>query len=460
MDLYRKQQQYYADTPSDQLLQEVMKTFEDIPSKVQQYPQMRRDIKSFLESQSDKSIRILFELSKRMKCLEAAASGTSIHTVASSSNKEEKLLGKLQEVENTLTSRLSQMEVNLKHEISELNIGNDDRGADILEHMFKNFEETKAEIVKSTEGVVGRTQALFEDLAGTVARDVVEAKTQISQITKGLTAESNMVPQTYASAAATKPGRRPALHSMAVTFEDNQETAEEVLARVRKAVDARGTGLKINKIRKAKNSTVILGCDTEVELDKVRERIKSHGDGLIVAPMKNKDPLVVLKDVFMDNDDNEMVKALYAQNADIFMGLSQEEMDLTIKFKKRTRNPKTSHVVIQVRPKVWQRMTEAGALYLDLQRVRVEDQSPLIQCTKCLAFGHGRKLCTESVDKCSHCGGPHLREKCADYAAGIEPQCCNCLHSKLRSTDHNAFSVECPTRKKWDYLARSNTAYI
>ena len=179
-----------------------------------------------------------------------------------------------------------------------------------------------------------------------------------------------------------------------------------------------------------------------------------------MATMKNKNPLVVLKDVFLDSGDDEMVNALYAQNKDIFTGLPHEEMEINIKYKKRTRNPRTAHVIIQVRPKVWQRMTEAGALYLDLQRVRVEDQSPLIQCTKCLAFGHGRKFCTESVDRCSHCGGPHLREKCADFTAGNEPQCCNCSHSRLQKTDHNAFSTDCPVRKKWDYLARTHTAYV
>ncbi|CAG4991061.1 unnamed protein product [Parnassius apollo] len=192
---------------------------------------------------------------------------------------------------------------------------------------------------------------------------------------------------------------------------------------------------------------------------KVQKIIESRGDGLKVAPIKNKDPLVILKDVFIDSEEEDIIKALYAQNKDVFFGLTEEDMEMAIKFKKRTRNPKTVHIILQVRPKVWQRMTEAGALYLDLQRVRVEDQSPLIQCTKCLAFGHGRKFCTESVDRCSHCGGPHLRERCADFSAGNEPQCCNCSHSGLRRTDHNAFSSDSPVRKKWDYLARANTAY-
>ncbi|CAB3257804.1 unnamed protein product [Arctia plantaginis] len=194
-------------------------------------------------------------------------------------------------------------------------------------------------------------------------------------------------------------------------------------------------------------------------MEKVRETIESRGGGLKAAPMRNKDPLVVLKEVYVEGEEEDLISAIYAQNKEIFKDLTEEEKRMVVKYRKRTRNPKTVHIILQVGPNIWRRMTEAGALYLDLQRVRVEDQSPLIQCTRCLAFGHGRKFCTESVDRCSHCGGPHLREKCADFVAGEEPRCCNCSHSGLRKTGHSAFSAECPTRTKWDYLARANTAY-
>ncbi|CAB3258764.1 unnamed protein product [Arctia plantaginis] len=470
METYKKQQQTYAEISGDQLLQGLMKIFEDIPSRVSQYPQMRRDIKQFLEEQSDKGLKMVFEISSRVKALdeerkaeaEEKEKAARAPSRTSPSNGHEDVLRKLGEMEAALTERIGEMERTIQTDLQGLDVSANDRCTDLLGRIADRIEDAREGGDQTANIVEDRTHALLKNLVGGVAGEVVAAKDEIVAVVKGLTsADEAPVPvlKTYASAAASKPAYRPALHSLAITLEGSQETADEVLARVRKAVDARGTGLKINKVRKAKNQTVILGCDTREEMTRVKKAIESRGDHLKVVPMENKNPLVILRDVFMDEENEDILEALHSQNGDIFMGLPEEEKETVIKFKKRTRNPKAAHIILQVRPSVWRRMTEAGALYLDLQRVTVEDQSPLIQCTKCLAFGHGRKFCTESVDRCSHCGGPHLREKCADFTAGNEPQCCNCSHSGLRKTDHNAFSVDCPVRRKWDYLARTNTSY-
>lgn len=105
------------------------------------------------------------------------------------------------------------------------------------------------------------------------------------------------------------------------------------------------------------------------------------------------------------------------------------------------------------------RMTEAGRLHVDLQRVTVWDQSPVVQCTRCLGFGHGRKLCTAAEDLCGHCGGPHMRSDCPAHVVGDAPECKNCKTSRLEQNDHNAFDERCPVRIKWDALPRSSVAY-
>ncbi|CAB3227415.1 unnamed protein product [Arctia plantaginis] len=435
-ETYNKRQNDYAAMSSDLLLQGLLKTFEDIPSKVQEYPQMRRDIKQFLEAHSDKGMRVVFELSARMQRLEAKGPKTETLT----SKGQDEVIKKLGEMEATLTERISEMEKTIQTDLQGLDVSANDRGSDL--------KETIGEKLADVEQMTTEVESRLHDRLEKLAEEVVAAR------------HETVGPATYASIAAARPARRPALHSVAVTFESGLETADQILARVKKAVDARGTGLKINKVRKAKNQTVIIGCDTEEERNKVQNIIEKRGNGLKAAPMRNKDPLVILRDVHNDSDDEDLKNAIFTQNREIFYDIPEEDIEeLNIKYKKRTRNPNTVHIILQVRPAVWRRMTEAGALYLDLQRVRVEDQSPLIQCTRCLAFGHGRKFCTGGADMCSHCGGPHLREKCADYVAGKEPRCCNCSRSGLQGTDHNAFSIDCPERKKWDYLARANTAY-
>ncbi|KAL4702166.1 hypothetical protein ACJJTC_011506 [Scirpophaga incertulas] len=62
----------------------------------------------------------------------------------------------------------------------------------------------------------------------------------------------------------------------------------------------------------------------------------------------------------------------------------------------------------------------------------------------------------------SHCGGPHLRRECEDWMAGMAPRCCNCASAKKTQAgegEHNAFSSDCPIRRRWEMAARAKIAY-
>lgn len=268
--------------------------------------------------------------------------------------------------------------------------------------------------------------------------------------------------QTYANVAASswrRPSEQTALHSVVITAKDETETSEEVLQRIRDVVNAKEGGIAVEKIRKAKDRKVILGCRTEEERQIIKERLKRVEDHLTVQEVKNKNPLVILRDVFRYNSDEDILSALWNQNQKVLKDTGGEEKKIEILYKKRARNPQTHHVIMRVSPTVWKRLVESETVLIDLQRVRVGDQSPLVQCSLCLGYGHGRRFCKETIEKCSHCGGPHMKTECADWLANAAPACCNCMHAKLEKTDHNAFSNECSIRRKWDALARATVAY-
>lgn len=248
-------------------------------------------------------------------------------------------------------------------------------------------------------------------------------------------------------------------HSIIVASDDCNDTSADVIEKIRTAVDAKTSGIRVDKVRKAKGQKVIIGCGTKEEVNRVSEKIKQSNAKLRVEEARNRNPLIMLKDVLTCNKDDDILQLIKVQNSGLMRNLSEQETEMTVRFRKRTRNLHLNHVVVEVSPRMWQRLTEAGRLHIDLQRVVVTDQSPLVQCSRCLAFGHGRKLCTESVDLCSHCAGPHLRAECPDRLAGHSPACRNCQVSKHSKVDHNAFDIDCPVRKKWDALARSKIAY-
>lgn len=370
---------------------------------------------------------------------------------------QEKFANRTAEAKACLTKAKINLEAsrNLKYDIK-INV------TEAVERLFQLVKESEAN--KANERTLSRTQQ-----AGLREREADESdlKKQIEEHSK-LLRENNermvnlkevLEKQTYASVAAVALPRRPeqtALHSIVVTAVDETKTGEEVLDRIRKVVNAKESGIAVEKIRKAKDRKVIVGFRTEEERQKVQERLKGAKE-LNVVEMKNKDPLVILKDVLKYNTDEDVLDALRNQSKGIPKELMGQKCEIA--FKKQTRNPHTHHIVMRVSPKIWQYLVNVGSVQIDLQRVRVADQSPLVQCSLCLGYGHGRRFCKETVEKCCHCGGPHLKSECENWLADAPPSCPNCSHAKLDRVEHNAFSGECPIRRKWEALARATIAY-
>ncbi|CAH2241165.1 jg3231 [Pararge aegeria aegeria] len=292
---------------------------------------------------------------------------------------------------------------------------------------------------------------------------VAEVTKQLQEATKELTAitEENRKQATYAEiAASTKPKSVPALpsHSVIVSSTDVKDTSEDVLQKIRCAADARVTGVRVERVRKARNQKVIISCKSQDSLKQLTDKLKTN-EKLKIEQAKNKDPMIVIKNVLSYNTDEDVVASIKIQNKDALKDIREEDFRTEVKYRRKARNPHECNVIMQVSPKVWQKLTALGQVHIDLQRCAVFDQSPLVQCTRCLGFGHGRKVCKETVDRCSHCAGPHLKVNCPSWTVGDLACCRNCHVAKLVQTEHSAFNIECPTRKKWDIIARSSVAY-
>lgn len=273
------------------------------------------------------------------------------------------------------------------------------------------------------------------------------------------TMERNTYASVVVKGSRKIPEERVNLHSVVITSRNENDSGEVVLDKVRKVIDAKEGWIQVDRVRKAKDRKIVLSCRNENDRKKIRERIEETGDQLVAEDIRNKDPLLVLRDVLTINSDEDVLKALTNQNKDLFSDLQHGEDRLQIKYRKRARNIHTNHVVISTSPTIWNRAISAGTVRIDLQRIRVADQSPLTQCTRCLGYGHSKRFCKETVDLCSHCGGPHQRSHCSDHQTGKVPSCVNCERAKVATKNHNAFSEECTVRGKWDALARLSVAY-
>jgi hypothetical protein len=265
---------------------------------------------------------------------------------------------------------------------------------------------------------------------------------------------------TYASVAKSIPPKKPN-HTIIISSSDVNETGDRVMDTIRKTVDFKNTGLKIDRVRKAKNQKVLLSCEREEDIVLLKREINKNKK-LNVQVARQNNPLVIIKNVLSYHSDADIVDCLKAQNKNIFDGLKAEDKSIRLKYRRRARNALQCHPVLEVSPLLHRKMLEAGVVHIGLEKRVVDDQSPLVQCGKCLGFGHTQALCREITPSCSFCGEGHNWQDCKTRKEGGMPTCKNCAKAKrpgITAEPHMASSDLCPEKKSWDNIARSRIAY-
>ncbi|GBP05729.1 hypothetical protein EVAR_91924_1 [Eumeta japonica] len=100
--------------------------------------------------------------------------------------------------------------------------------------------------------------------------------------------------------------------------------------------------------------------------------------------------LPIIRDVLKINRTRTFVRSLRTQNrhlSEVSIGKRSG-----VCYRRRARNDLECHPVLEVSPELYHRLIKAGFVYVGLQRRPVWDQSPLVQCSRCLGYGHGKRF--------------------------------------------------------------------
>lgn len=197
--------------------------------------------------------------------------------------------------------------------------------------------------------------------------------------------------------------------------------------------------LYINKVKVlSKSKAVIIETGNKQSLKAILSDQKLKVDHE-VREIGKRAPRLILKHVPSGYDRASLVKDLRDQNEDRFSNLNWDLINP--KFKVGPKNKETEHWVLEVDPGVRKALMTPKTLYLGYHRLQIDDYINIIQCKKCLEYGHMASYCRKTTVTCGKCGvDGHIAPKCES----VEPRCSNCIRTNKRDVHHMAWDRECP----------------
>ncbi|KAJ2939994.1 hypothetical protein O0L34_g14025 [Tuta absoluta] len=160
--------------------------------------------------------------------------------------------------------------------------------------------------------------------------------------------------------------------------------------------------------------------------------------------------MFILKGIAIDTAPEELTELICKQNETIKNLISSQD-ELVLKFKRNNKKENFYNAIFMTSPTIWRAAVTAGKLNVDHQRIHVEEYVPLLQCYKCLQFGHTRLRCTNEDTVCSHCSAmTHNFKDCPVKQDNSKINCYTCdKHLKKHNSsptvpNHSATSRVCP----------------
>lgn len=268
-------------------------------------------------------------------------------------------------------------------------------------------------------------------------------------------------PKSFASVVASNvknvktPKSRPAL--VIESASSDVKSSKDVVNVWRRGVSFKDVSFAPAKVQPVSNGKVRVEFDDVNQRDIALDKLKSVKD-VKAEPARRSRPLVIVKGVSKDVSEDDVAGLIIQQNP----GLNATDDDVRRRFVRRNRKDHLFNIVFEVSPTVRVKLLQQQRVNVDHQRLRVDDFSSLLQCYKCLGFGHTRAKCTSDVNVCSYCASTdHRFDVCPNKDDKDKLKCHNCSKSgKTSDVKHSATSAKaCPQIKSMQKRIISRTDY-
>ncbi|CAK1591430.1 unnamed protein product [Parnassius mnemosyne] len=332
-----------------------------------------------------------------------------------------------------------------------------------IEELRKDTKELRDTTVDSAAPIRVAIEGLRKELKTMSQIEEAEQISYNTQLTEDIlhTSESKQQPLTVkqknSSLTYSEVVRKPH-YPIIVESIDPRCTSDDIIKEIKSGIDVVALGIGISNVKKAKNQKVLISCESEEDRNILQNNLKNTTAKLTVHKLTAKNPLLRLIGVIFDLTDKKIEEAIIKQNSSLLKDISPAQQYLRVVRRMKGRTSSTCNVVLEVSSQIWTKFRNQK-IRVGFQIVPAVDQSPIIQCFRCLGFSHRARECQAQRINCGYCAEAHDTREC--HNRNMAPKCINCIDKKGNDPNcsHPAYSPECVEWRKWDRIARSTISY-
>ena len=164
----------------------------------------------------------------------------------------------------------------------------------------------------------------------------------------------------------------------------------------------------------------------------------------------------------MEEDEckGDLAQRMLIQNPELAMlipeGGNLKDVIKIVRFARMGANGGLRKVFVMVSACAREALNELGHVFIGYRRARVVDETPLLQCYKCLGFGHTSNNC-KNEERCGYCAAGHRTSDCKVKDDIGKHECFNCRKYMNVRANHRASSYDCEFYKRTQMSVESRT---
>lgn len=305
-----------------------------------------------------------------------------------------------------------------------------------IDWLIRTVREMKDEVACKNEIKTMIAKIIREELE-TFRRELDEVKRNIQEKTTGITGNGL---GRYSEAVKNK--KKESILIVQPIKEQESETTKKL---VKEKVDIKKMEVGITKLRKGSKGSVILGCESEREMEKLKDTVREKlGEDFKITEPKKIRPKIKVVNVGEEEiqlKDEILIDTIKKQNT-----IDGRDEEFGIKIVKRiVKDGSGGSLILEVDEMTHELMLRREKINIGWRKCLVFNHYSVKRCFKCWGYYHIAKNCKRQ-ETCHKCAGNHGAGDCK----AKKMRCVNCMYKSktynLKINDeHDALSRKCPT---------------